>query len=323
MSGRAATPGPTRSPSQAHIHPDCLRLGASTGKYDVRLLDTSAQTLAPTSTATTVSGTITPGTGTNIYRIAGTAGEQITLKSDSFSSTSGVWYLYNPNNNYLAGTTLGSSFSATLPLNGPYKLALEGNDTTDSSISYKFDITATTPAPVTPSGFGTVQSGTLAAGASTSFTFNAPAGTSVYFNNLSRSSQSITATFTDPSNNTIFSYQPLLQYRPVRPRRIGHLHPEADQHQRELVGDLRLQHARPVDVGDGADPGLGREWDAQPWNHDRRLQLHRHGRPESLPRQPGRGRRLGQRPAHRSLQQHARQRRLLNRWRTADSHRRR
>ena len=53
------------------------------------MLDTSAQTLTPTSTPTTVSGTITPGTGTNIYQIVGTAGEKITLTSDSFSSTSG------------------------------------------------------------------------------------------------------------------------------------------------------------------------------------------------------------------------------------------
>ena len=182
--------------------------GVSTGNYDFRLLDTSAQTLTPTSTPTTVSGTITPGTGANIYRIAGTAGQKITLTSDAFSSTSGNWYLINPNNNEVTGAGFGSSFSATLPLNGPYVLELLGSDTTDPSVTYKFDISATTPATVTPSGFGTVQSGTLAAGASTSFTFMAPAGSSVYFNNLSRTTQPITATFTDPSSNTIFSYSP-------------------------------------------------------------------------------------------------------------------
>ena len=80
----------------------------STGGYAFNLLDTSAHTLTPTSTATSVSGTITPGTGTNIYRIAGTAGEQINLTSLSFSSTSGNWYLYDPNNNEIAGAGFGS-----------------------------------------------------------------------------------------------------------------------------------------------------------------------------------------------------------------------
>ena len=136
---------------------------ASTGNYDFRVLNTSAQTLTPTSTPTTVSGTITPGTGANIYQIAGTAGEQITLTSDSFSSTLGNWYLINPNNDEVTGAGFGSSFSATLPLNGPYVLELLGSDSTDPSVTYKFAISATTPASVTPSGFGTVQSGTLAA----------------------------------------------------------------------------------------------------------------------------------------------------------------
>ena len=51
--------------------------GGSTGNYDVRLLDTSVQPLVTTSSPTTVNGTITPGTGTNVYQIMGTAGEQL------------------------------------------------------------------------------------------------------------------------------------------------------------------------------------------------------------------------------------------------------
>ncbi len=180
------------------------------GSYDVQLLNTAAQSLTPTSTPTTVSGTITPGTGANIYQIAGTAGEEITLTSESFSSTDGTWYLVNPNNDDVASASFGSSFSqpVTLALTGPYELILAGSGTTLSSITYSFDISATTPGTVTPSGFGTVESGTLAAGASTSFTFDASAGLSIYFNNLTRSSQPITATFTSPNNNTVFSYSP-------------------------------------------------------------------------------------------------------------------
>ena len=155
-----------------------------------------------------MSGTLNPGTETNIYRITGTAGEKITLHADSFSSTSGNWYLVDPNNRTLAGTTFGTSFTATLALNGPYELIVQGNDTADASVAYSFDISATAQAVLAPSGFGTVQTGSLAAGASQSFSFTGTAGHSVYFNSLVRTSQPITATFTDPSSNTIFSYSP-------------------------------------------------------------------------------------------------------------------
>ncbi len=179
--------------------------GAATGNYALSLLDTSSQPLAPTSTPTTVSGTITPGTGTAIYQILGTAGLQLVLTSDSFSSTAGSWSVYDPNNREVVGASFGSSFTATLPLTGPYTLVLEGSDTTDSAISYSFDISATAPASATSTGFDTPESGTLAAGASISFTFTARAGLPIYYNSIDQSFGPINIALVDPNGDTVFS----------------------------------------------------------------------------------------------------------------------
>ena len=82
-----------------------------------------------------------------------------------------------------AGTTLGTDFTATLTDTGPYYLELFGNIST--AINYSFQITDTsTYPPLASTGFDTAQSGTLAAGASTSYTFKAPAGLPIYFNSL-------------------------------------------------------------------------------------------------------------------------------------------
>ncbi len=56
----------------------------------------------------------------------GTAGQAITLNSVSFSSTSGTWYLVDPNNHTIASAGFGHSFTATLALNGPYALDRPG-----------------------------------------------------------------------------------------------------------------------------------------------------------------------------------------------------
>ncbi len=176
------------------------------GNYSFVLTDVSTGTmLSPTATPGTESGTITPGTGYAIYQLSGTAGETLTLTSDSFSSTSGTWFLADPSDNQIESASFGTNFTLALPVSGIYTLALQGSDATDSSVTYSFDISATMPAPVTESGLPLAQSGSLDAGDSISFTFNAPAGLPLYFNSLDRSYGPITVTLTDPDNNTIFS----------------------------------------------------------------------------------------------------------------------
>ena len=156
---------------------------------------------------TSVAGTLSPGTEVAAYRIDGSAAETLQFDSVSTSSTSGSWYLYNENNQEVAGAALGTDFSATLTVTGPYYLELVGNIST--AINYSFQITDTsTYPPIASTGFDTPESGTLAAGASTTFTFKAPAGLPIYFNNLGFSGTSIAATLTGPNSYTAFNYDP-------------------------------------------------------------------------------------------------------------------
>jgi hypothetical protein len=153
-----------------------------------------------------VSGTLDPGQKIAAYRIDGTAGEQLLFHSVSTSSTIGNWSLLGQNNQRIAGSGLGSDFTASLPTTGPYSLELVGN--ASSAISYSIQVTdLTTYPPIASSGFNAAQSGTLAAGASQTFTFQAPAGLPIDFNNLGFGS-SVSATLTDPNNRSVFSYNP-------------------------------------------------------------------------------------------------------------------
>ena len=178
----------------------------ATGNYSFVLADTSTGTmLTPRTTPTTVSGTITPGTGYAIYQFMGSTGETVNLTSDSFSSTSGNWFVVDPNDNQVATASFGTSFTATLAIPGLYTLVLAGSDSTDQNVTYSFDISETMPAQVIESGLPMTESGSLDAGDSISFTFTAPAGLPLYFNSLDRSYGPITAELVDPNNNTIFS----------------------------------------------------------------------------------------------------------------------
>jgi hypothetical protein len=129
---------------------------------------------------TSVSGSLNPGDELAAYRIDGTAGEQLQFHSVSTSSTSGSWQLIGVNSQEVAGAALGTDFTANLTATGPAFLELIGNSTT--AINYSFQVSdLTTYPPIASSGFDTEHSGTLANGASTTFTFKAPAGLPIYF----------------------------------------------------------------------------------------------------------------------------------------------
>ncbi len=151
---------------------------------------------------TSVSGSVNPGDELAAYRIDGTAGERLQFQNVSTSSSDGTWALFAENDQEVAGAELGYNFTANLTATGSYYLELNG--ATTGEIDYSFQIADVSDAPVATSGFGSEQSGTLAGGASTTFTFTASAGLPIYFNAIDRS-YTLQATFTDPSGNTIFS----------------------------------------------------------------------------------------------------------------------
>ncbi len=78
--------------------------------------------------------------------------------------------------------------------------------TISTAINYSFQITdLTTYPPIASSGFDAVQTGTLSNGETKTFTFQAPAGLPVFFNNLGFT-EPMGADLTAPGGATIFDY---------------------------------------------------------------------------------------------------------------------
>ena len=106
---------------------------SATGAYSFRLLDAAA---APTLTlGDSPSGTLLPGTSATIYRIAGTAGQQIRL-TPSGANSGGAWYLFNPTNGQITGNSLGGALTATFASTGDYLLVLIGSG--ENPVPYSF-----------------------------------------------------------------------------------------------------------------------------------------------------------------------------------------
>jgi YD repeat-containing protein len=176
-------------------------LGA-TGPYAFQLQDTAA---APALTlGTTVSGTLNPGLSDSLYQLSGDAGQRLNFLS--LAAASGNWALYGPANQLIGSNSLASGFVANLPVAGTDVLVIQGNSTT-APVSYQFQATDVSDPPVAPAGFGTVQSGTIAAGQTTPYTFTAPAGLPILFNGQGVTGNLI-ATLRAPSGTTVFSVSP-------------------------------------------------------------------------------------------------------------------
>ena len=150
-----------------------------------------------------VSGTISPGTATNGYRIDGSAGEMLKFHVDTFSSTSGNWDLYGPDNHFVAGSSFGTDFTASLPADGYYDLYLSGDNPVATPITYQFEVSDLTDAAISATGLNAPQSGTILTGGTTSYTFNASAGQKIYFDG--RSAAPLNYALTDPSATNLFN----------------------------------------------------------------------------------------------------------------------
>ncbi len=90
--------------------------------YQFRLTDTSTK---PLSFGTTVSGTVTNASQSDVYSFTGTANEHVYFQELTQLGNvyySSYWYLYGPNNAPIASNYFGSDLSATLPTNGNYTL---------------------------------------------------------------------------------------------------------------------------------------------------------------------------------------------------------
>jgi hypothetical protein len=138
-----------------------------------------------------------------IYRVSGTAGQRLLFHS--LASGSANWTLYSPGDAIVQGasTNIGTDFTATLAATGTYLLVLGGNS--GSPVPYSFQVTDVSGSPVTPSGFGVVQSGMIAAGQSATFSYMAPPGLVVALDAQVPAPSNLQITLLDPSFNTVFT----------------------------------------------------------------------------------------------------------------------
>ncbi|MEN8447232.1 MAG: hypothetical protein ABG776_19720, partial [Cyanobacteria bacterium J06555_13] len=176
-----------------------------TGDYSFRVLDLAEA--EPLTLGVDLTNTLESNLATAIYTFDGTAGQALAFDMvDTSSPFGGSWALYGPvANTLIARNRSLDDFDAVLPADGTYTLVIDGND--NSPISYTFTVSDTTPSiSVVPSGFNTVQTGTLAtADQADVFTFDAIAGTRFIFDGLSSSSSNIRAQLTAPNGSTLFS----------------------------------------------------------------------------------------------------------------------
>ena len=172
-----------------------------TGTYNFNLLNAGSSPVLPLGSA--VTGTLTGGRETDIYRFTGTAGQR--LQFDSTTATNGAyWSVYGPNGQRVGSYYNNSTdFTVNLPSNGEYYLVLEGYS--NSNFSYSFQVNDISDATVTPSGFGTTQTGTISAGQTATFNYTGNAGQFLFFDSLDVDYDSIQVELRYSDNTLVYS----------------------------------------------------------------------------------------------------------------------
>ena len=173
--------------------------GSATGSYGFRVLDAATQPVL--TLGSTQNGTLNPGVNADIYQINGTQGQRLLFHSLT-TSNAGSWTFYGIGNQQVASTNLSLDFTVTLPETGTDLLVLSGNNASNP-VPYSFQVSDVSGAAVSPTGFDVVHTGTIAAGATATYTYTAPAGLLVRIDNPTPSSQPIVFTLLDPSNTVV------------------------------------------------------------------------------------------------------------------------
>jgi Ca2+-binding RTX toxin-like protein len=184
---------------------DATNSTAQIGDYSFQLLEVDA---APTLVlGSPVSGTLTPGLQSDLFQFTGFAGQRLQFDS-LLASTGGTWQVYGPNNQAISGafSNLNGDFTVVLPGNGTYLLVLEGSNAS-AAVPYNFQVNDLSDPPLSGpnTGFGTVQTGTITAGETDSYTFTASRGTRIWFDSQDGDFDAVNVELRDPSNNIVFS----------------------------------------------------------------------------------------------------------------------
>ena len=174
----------------------------ATGDYSFNLQELDAADSLDL--ATTISDSLDSGKEVKLYQFKGTQGTVLDFNLNAETWSGASWKLYDPGNQIIANPISSSpDFSATLPTNGTYTLAIIGNGT--EAFDYSFEVIDSTPNSVFNTGFNTTYSGTLAAGEVIDHVFTGTAGTQVYLDNLGTSTWQVRMRLVAPDGSYVFN----------------------------------------------------------------------------------------------------------------------
>ncbi|MEK7674455.1 MAG: hypothetical protein AAB676_01305, partial [Verrucomicrobiota bacterium] len=177
--------------------------GATLGDFRFRLLDVASMPVL--TFGTPVDGELTSRREVDLYRFTGTAGQRITLTRANTSGTEEQWRLISPQNSTLLSVGIYLDLGQTvLPVSGEFVVLVDSSSGSAAPFTYQISMTDQTEAPITATGFGVVNSGTINAGGTDSFTFNASAGTVIYFDSQDLSTTSLEAQLINPESSQVF-----------------------------------------------------------------------------------------------------------------------
>jgi len=164
--------------------------------FSFQLIDLSE---APTfNLGTSVVGFSNSELAETIFSVDGTAGQRINLDLVNGSSLE----LYGPGNQRLTAVfSFSANTEVTLPSDGLYSLIIRNSG---SELGYEFLVTEIPETPIPNTGFGTVQSGTIdSTTPESTFTFDASAGTFVFFDSQDQDFDQVVYEFRDPDGELV------------------------------------------------------------------------------------------------------------------------
>ncbi|WP_375494252.1 beta strand repeat-containing protein, partial [uncultured Nostoc sp.] len=187
-------------------------VGGNTNAYSFSMLDVGQATAI--SLDSDVTGTLTPGSSTQLYQFNGSAGQHLYI--NSLLAASGNLYIYDSANNRVTASPLSNDFELTLSRTDTYTLLVQGAGSqgtdTNASINYSFHIfadnTLTTPlslgSNITPN---VISDSILKKGDFNTYTFTGTAGEQLYFDTISSVSNTTEASLYSPTGIKLFDRQ--------------------------------------------------------------------------------------------------------------------
>ena len=178
--------GATTIPLVAGTYSLRINGSVSTG-YSFRILDASQATILTPGIA--VSGQLSPGNETDIYRFNATAGDRYFFDCQALSNTA-YWRLQDPYGQVVFDTSyMGSDIGPiTLALTGTYTLLVEGYISITGATNYSFNVQKVTDDQPTLTVGDTINGSIAHAGQLDFYSFNLSEAKQLYFDSLTNNS---------------------------------------------------------------------------------------------------------------------------------------